>query len=74
MSQTNTKVFTFGLGSGVDRDLCEGTAKAGRGTCSIVPMQSADLNGLVVNALNNAQEPGLKNCWFEWGTHQGTYK
>lgn len=30
------RVFTFGLGSGCDTQLCEETAKAGRGTCSIV--------------------------------------
>ncbi len=32
----NCRVFTFGLGSGCDRNLVEGVAKAGRGTCSIV--------------------------------------
>ena len=45
------KVFTFGLGTGCDVELCQGMAKAGRGSCSIVEDGSADLNGKVIKAL-----------------------
>ena len=45
------QVFTFGLGSGIDRNLCEKTAEAGRGTCSIVEDGAKDLNGQVIKAL-----------------------
>ena len=45
------RVFTFGLGSGCDVDLVRRTAKAGRGTCSLVKDNAFDLNGLVISAL-----------------------
>lgn len=62
----STRVFTFGLGSGCDRNLCENTAKAGRGTCSFVSDKSSDLNGQVIRALRFASEPSLKECSLSW--------
>jgi hypothetical protein len=60
------RVFTFGLGSGCDVNLCEKTASAGRGTCSIVKDGASDLNGQVIGALKKAGEPSLKDCSFTW--------
>jgi len=60
------RVFTFGLGSGCDVDLCEKTASAGRGTCSIVKDGASDLNGQVIGALQKAAEPSLKDCSITW--------
>ena len=45
------KVFTFGLGSGCDKQLVENTASAGRGTSTIVKDNDPNLNGLVIRAL-----------------------
>ena len=68
MDSEKTKVFTFGLGTGCDVNLCEGMAKAGRGSCSIVKDgKNNDLNGQVIKALQQAMEPSLKNCTIEWG-------
>ena len=39
------RVFTFGLGSQCDRELCFETARAGRGSCSIVEDGAVGLNG-----------------------------
>ena len=61
-----TRVFTFGLGSGCDQVLCQETAQAGRGSCSIVKDGGKDLNGQVIKALQQATEPSLKNCRVEW--------
>ena len=60
------RIFTIGLGSGCDRRLCEGTAEAGRGTCSIVEDKSKDLNGQVVKALQHATQHSLKACSLAW--------
>ena len=60
------RVFTFGLGSGCDKNLVRNVAKAGRGTSTIVEDGSADLNGLVIRALSNAMEPSLKGAKFGW--------
>ena len=62
----NARVFTFGLGSGCDKLLCESVAKTGRGTCSIVADGGSDLNGQVIKALSNAMEPSLKDCSVKW--------
>lgn len=45
------KIHTFGIGSGCDRRLIEGVARAGRGSCSLVRDATEDLNGLVIRAL-----------------------
>lgn len=60
------RVFTFGLGSGCDKNLVIGAARAGRGTHTIVEDGSADLNGQVIRALSNAMEPSLKGASHGW--------
>lgn len=65
-----TRVYTFGLGSGCDVLLCEEVAVAGRGTCSIVKDGGKDLNGLVIKALQSATEPSLKNCSVSWSASE----
>ena len=45
------RVFTFGLGSGCDKQLVQQTAEAGRGTYTIVADNDPNLNGLVIRAL-----------------------
>jgi len=65
MSDT-IRVFTFGLGSGCDKNLVAKVAQAGRGTHTIVEDGSADLNGQVVTALGLAMEPSLKGAKYGW--------
>lgn len=55
----STRVFSFGLGSGCDKDLVHNVAAAGRGTSTIVQDNDPNLNGLVIRALSNAMEPSL---------------
>lgn len=58
------RVFSFGLGSGCDKNLVINSAKAGRGTHTIVNDNDHNLNGLVVRALSNAMEPSLCETKF----------
>ena len=60
------RVFTIGLGSGCDHTLCQDTADAGRGTCSIVEDRAKDLNSQVIKALRNATQISMKACKIEW--------
>lgn len=41
-------------------------ASYGDGTCSIVPDQSPNLNEIVIRALSNSLQPGLKGCLMKW--------
>ena len=53
-------MFTFGIGSGCDRDLVGRVAEAGRGTSSIIEDNDPkDLKEKVVNALRKASDPAL---------------
>ena len=60
------RVFTFGLGSGCDRNLVTTVARAGRGTYTIVSDEGEDLNGQVIRALQNAMQPSFKDVEFGW--------
>ena len=59
-------MFTFGLGSGCDKDLITKVAKAGRGTHTIVQDGGEDINGQVIQALQNAMQPSLKEVEYGW--------
>ena len=65
-------MFTFGLGSGCDKNLVRNVAKAGRGTSTIVEDGSTDLNGQVIRALSNAMEPSLKGAKYGFNTDLST--
>ena len=58
------RVFSFGLGSGCDRDLVQKSALAGRGTSTIVRDNDQNLNGLVIKALATAMEPSFKDVEY----------
>ena len=60
------RVFTFGLGSGCDKNLVTKVARAGRGTYTIVKDGGEDLNGQVIRALQNAMQPSLKDVQYGW--------
>jgi len=59
-------VFSFGLGSGCDKNLVINSARAGRGTYTFVKDGAADLNSQVIRALSNAMEPSLKDAKWGW--------
>jgi len=62
----NIRVHTFGVGNGCDVDMVRRMAKMGRGSCSLVGDDVANLNGLVVTALARASEPSLQDCKLEF--------
>lgn len=66
LNNEKARIHTFGIGSGCDKNLIKGVAKAGRGSHSLVSDTSSDLNGLVIRALRRAIEPSLKNCKLGW--------
>jgi len=55
-------VHSFGIGNDCDRDLVEGTAKAGRGSASFVRDNENNLNKVVVQSLARSIEPSLEKC------------
>lgn len=64
MFKDSVRVFSFGLGSGCDKNLVKKVAQAGRGTHTIVQDGDPNLNGLVIRALSNAMEPSLCDTKF----------
>ena len=57
-----TRVYTFGLGSGCDKNLVTQVATAGRGSHTLVDDRAADLNAQVIRALTEAMQPSLKDA------------
>lgn len=56
---SKVRVFSFGIGSGCDVNLVTNSARAGRGTYTLVKDGDPNLNGLVIRALGSAMEPSL---------------
>eukprot|EP01107_Rhizomastix_libera_P018469 TRINITY_DN95_c0_g1_i1.p1 TRINITY_DN95_c0_g1~~TRINITY_DN95_c0_g1_i1.p1 ORF type:complete len:981 (+),score=353.03 TRINITY_DN95_c0_g1_i1:45-2987(+) len=61
----SVRVFTFGIGGDVDRNLCEGIAKAGGGNCEFV--DGENMNSLVMKQLKLALKPALTDIRIDWG-------
>ena len=61
------RTHTFGIGTGCDEYMVKETAKAGRGSYSLVKDNSSELNAKVINALSKAFEPSLKGCELRFG-------
>jgi len=61
-----TRVHSFGIGNDCDRELIKQTAIAGRGSYSFASENSSNLSGQVIQALNKATQPSLKDCTFTW--------
>ena len=61
------RTHTFGIGTGCSKHMVKETAKAGRGSYSLVKDNSSELNAKVINALAKAFEPSLKGCELRFG-------
>ena len=61
-------MFVFGLSNDCDKDMCKKVAKAGRGTCSLVPDSTDPLNlkAQVSRALRKAMECSIESCKIVW--------
>jgi len=62
------RTHTFGIGTGCDKHMVMETAKAGRGSHSLVMDNSSELNAKVINALAKAFEPSLRGCVMKFGS------
>ena len=65
----STVVHTLGISNAADADLLQKTARAGRGTFSLVEDYESvsALNGKVISALKKCLEPALEYCSISWG-------
>ena len=68
------RLFTFGIGSQVDRSLCKRLAKAGNGQCEFVSVDAsmgqtptADIPTKVMRQLARAMQPTLTEVSVDWG-------
>eukprot|EP00347_Sterkiella_histriomuscorum_P014110 403362133 len=55
------RIHTIGIGRDCDVRLVQSVAKAGRGSCSLVP-ENSNLKSIVIQALTRAQDPSYSNC------------
>jgi len=68
----NTRLFAFGIGSGVDVDLVKNMANAGNG-CSVFVQDAAGIEKAVDEILEHALRPGANNIELTF-TYKGTDK
>jgi len=61
----NTRLFAFGIGNSVDKDLVNRMARAGEGNCTIVRESSA-IRQNVMKQLERAIQPGLTDIHITW--------
>lgn len=60
-----TRLFSFGIGSSVDKDLVNGMARAGEGSSSIV-RDTSSIRQSVMKQLEHAVQPGLTDIHITW--------
>ena len=60
-----TRLFAFGIGNDVDKELVNGMARAGEGSCSIVRETSA-IRASVMKQLEHALQPALTDVKIAW--------
>ena len=61
-----SRIYSIGLGDDCDKHLCKTMAACGRGTCSLVPDRDANLDEIVIVALQSSLAPALKGCAIKW--------
>lgn len=65
----NTRLFTFGIGTEVDRALCKKLAQAGQGKCEFVTAtdaQGGDMREKIVRQVTRAMQPVLTDVKVNW--------
>jgi len=62
---SSTRLFAFGIGGAVDKDLVNGMARAGEGSSSIV-RDTSTIRENVMKQLDRALQPGLTNIEVKW--------
>ena len=63
---TNARCHSFGIGSGVSRELVKGAAIAGKGTYQFVEDSNDNMNTKVILSLTKAVRPALVDLQVEW--------
>ncbi len=61
----NSRVYSFGIGNGVDRELIQRTAKAGRGKADFIQSGEA-MTPKIIRALELCVRPALENVKLTW--------
>ena len=68
-----SRVFTFGIGNEVDRELCKRVSVAGRGQCEFVSGNTdGDMAAKVIRQLQRALQPALTDVSIDWNTYKYT--
>mmetsp|Transcript_3013 Transcript_3013/g.4729 ORF Transcript_3013/g.4729 Transcript_3013/m.4729 type:complete len:1023 (-) Transcript_3013:461-3529(-) len=62
----DTRIFTFGIGSGASVALCKGIARKSRGTCEMV-RETEKISEQVMRSICAALQPPLCNTKVDWG-------
>lgn len=66
----NTRVFTFGIGSGASIELIEGLSKAGNGYSEII-QDNNDMEQKLMKQLNRAAKIGITDIQINWQQLKG---
>ena len=65
-----SRVFTFGIGNSVDRELCKRVSIAGRGECEFVSGNTdGDMAAKVIRQLQRALQPALTDVNIDWSKY-----
>jgi len=71
-SSSRVRVFAFGVGNGVDRDLVDRSAQSGNGKSYFVTdSNKGQLKSQVIDALQCSAEPYLEDCKFKMTSGDG---
>ncbi|EGG21832.1 hypothetical protein DFA_01718 [Cavenderia fasciculata] len=66
-SEANTtRIFTFGIGGGVDKELVIGLSKACKGSYELISDSANDFEERVLSLLSIAMQPMLSNVKIDW--------
>lgn len=71
--RSNTRIFSIGIGSAVDRQLCRKLARSGAGEAEFVSLDRAgDMKSSVLRQLGRAMQPMITNVNVNWGSLSNT--
>lgn len=70
----NSRLHTFGIGSGASSYLVNESAKAGKGKSFLVPDQDPSLSSKVIQTLKAACKPAFTSIKVDWGMDASSVK